>query len=236
MSASSTTRQKVRYRDLGMITYAEAWAIQTSLNDALKRAKRLPDAQDTIHELLFCEHPPVYTLGKSGSEEHLQISDEDRFEKQIEFFRINRGGDITYHGPGQVVSYPIFDLDLFFTDVHRYVRSLEEVVIRVLTDFGLRAGRIVDFTGVWLDRDSVRPRKICAIGVHMSRWVTMHGLALNVNTDLSYYQHIVPCGLNISDKPVTSMAQELGERIDLDDVKQHLKTRFAEVFDFEYEG
>jgi lipoyl(octanoyl) transferase len=187
-----------------------------------------------VHELLFCEHLPVFTLGKSGSDAHLQISDEDRLGKQIEFFRINRGGDITYHGPGQIVGYPIFDLDYFFTDVHRYVRSLEEVVIRTLALHGLEAGRIPGFTGVWMDWGSDRPRKICAIGVHMSRWVTMHGFALNVNTDLSYYQHIVPCGIDTSQKPVTSMSKELGRTSGMEEVKRQLKTTFAEVFDFDY--
>jgi lipoyl(octanoyl) transferase len=233
MPITLLARQQVRYQDLGVIPYADAWRLQTELNEALKSAKR-EGRSDVVHELLFCEHPPVYTLGKSGTEEHLQISEVDRVEKEIAFFRINRGGDITYHGPGQIVGYPIFDLDFFFTDVHRYVRSLEEVVIRTLSEYGLHAGRIPEFTGVWLDWDQSRPRKICAIGVHMSRWVTMHGFAFNVNTDLSYYQHIVPCGIDTSQKPVTSMAQELGKEIALDEVKAHLKRYFAEVFDFDY--
>ena len=218
-----------------MIPYADAWRLQTEINESLKAAKKGGQtASPVIHTLLFCEHPPVYTLGKSGADAHLQISEEDRLARRIEFFRINRGGDITYHGPGQIVGYPIFDLDLFFTDVHRYVRSLEEAVIRTLAQYGLYAGRIPGFTGVWLDWESASPRKICAIGVHMSRWVTMHGFAFNVNTDLSYYQHIVPCGIDTSQKPVTSMAQELGREIVLQEVKEHLKRNFAEVFSYNY--
>lgn len=227
------SRQQVRYRDLGLISYADAWELQTELNEALKVAKKSGD-KNVVHELIFCEHPPVYTLGKSGVESHLQISEADCRDKQIEYFKINRGGDITFHGPGQIVGYPIFDLDLFFTDVHRYVRFLEEVVIRTLAEYGLTAGRIQEYTGVWLDWESPRPRKICAIGVHLSRWVTMHGFAFNVNTDLSYYQHIVPCGIDISQKPVTSMARELGGEIAMDGVKESLRQNFAAVFDFAY--
>lgn len=230
---SAAQKQKVRFVDLGLIPYAEAWQLQTRLNDALKEARR-NGQNGTIHQLLFCEHPPVYTLGKSGTEDNLRISNDDLQDKKIEFFRINRGGDITYHGPGQIVGYPIFDLNLFFTDVHRYVRSLEEAVIRTLAFYGIEAGRIPEYTGVWLDVDTARPRKICAIGVHMSRWVTMHGFAFNVNTDLRYYQHIVPCGIDTSTKPVTSMAMELQREVPIDDVKTILKGNFAEVFDFEY--
>lgn len=235
MITTISTRQKVEFLDLGTVPYSDAWAMQTQLNDELKLAKKNIDRHDApIHKLIFCEHPPVYTLGKSGSEDHLRITEKDRTEKRIEYFKINRGGDITYHGPGQIVGYPIFDLDLFFTDVHRYVRSLEEVVIRSLAHYDLPAGRIPEFTGVWLDWESTRPRKICAIGVHMSRWVTMHGFAFNVNTDLSYYQHIIPCGIDISQKPVTSMQEELGRAIDMEEIKATLKQNFAEVFDFDY--
>lgn len=230
---STDERQVVRFTDLGQISYADAWDVQTDLNMALKEAKR-GGVRSMPHELLFCEHPPVYTLGKSGKEEHLRITDEERSKRAIEFFRINRGGDITYHGPGQVVGYPIFDLDRFFTDAHRYVRSLEEVVIRTLREFGIRGGRISEFTGVWLDWDTPRPRKICAIGVHLSRWVSMHGFALNVNTDLNYFAHIVPCGIDTTQKPVTSMARELGQQVDITAVKHGLKKHFAQVFDFDY--
>ena len=232
----TAARERVQFRDLGLIRYADAWEEQRHINDHLKLIKRGEVSGDPVHTLLFCEHYPVYTLGKSGTEEHLQISDEERRQREIEYFRINRGGDMTFHGPGQVVGYPIFDLDRFFTDVHRYVRSLEEVVIRTLSDFGLKGGRINAFTGVWLDWESQRPRKICAIGVHLSRWVTMHGFALNVNTNLEYFTHIIPCGIDTSQKPVTTMARELGEEIDMATVKVRLRTHFAEVFDFEYTG
>jgi lipoyl(octanoyl) transferase len=224
----------VRFRDLGLISYSRAWDLQTEINEALKVAKRTGGEGSPAHELLFCEHPPVYTLGKSGSEEHLRISDAELDAREIEYFRINRGGDITYHGPGQIVGYPIFDLDAFFTDVHRYVRSLEEAVIRTLAEYGLEGGRIQEYTGVWLDRESLHPRKICAIGVHLSRWVTMHGFAFNVNTDLKYYEHIIPCGIDTQQKPVTSMAAELGRDMPMDEVKAVLKAHLAAVFDFDY--
>ncbi len=225
-------RQLVQYLDLGLISYAKAWKYQTELNAGMKAAKR--SGSEVAHYLLFCEHPPVYTLGKSGTEDHLKISDDELQEKDIEFFRINRGGDITYHGPGQLVGYPIFDLDRFFTDVHRYVRSLEEAVIRTLKRYELVAGRISEFTGVWLDVESPRPRKICAIGVHMSRWVTMHGFAFNINTNLDYYQNIVPCGIDTSQKPVTSLARELGHTVNMQEVKSFLKEDMADVFGFDY--
>jgi len=235
ISSSTSTRQQVRFRDLGLISYADAWRLQTDVNEKLKKAKKAATVLDSpLHELLFCEHPPVYTLGKSGKEEHLQISEQELKERDIQYFKINRGGDITYHGPGQIVGYPVFDLDRFFTDVHRYVRSLEEVVIRTLGDFNLEGGRIPEYTGVWLDIASSRPRKICAIGVHLSRWVTMHGFALNVNTNLANYHHIIPCGIDTSQKPVTSMAAELGKELSMPDVRSALKMHFASVFDFNY--
>lgn len=234
MAASVTfiASRHVRFRDLGLIPYADAWALQTELNEAIKAAKR--NGHHAVHELLFCEHPAVYTLGKSGSEDHLRISDTERTAKAIEFFRINRGGDITYHGPGQIVGYPIFDLDRFFTDVHRYVRALEEAVIRTLAAYDIAAGRLPEYTGVWIDWEAPRPRKICAIGVHMSRWVTMHGFAFNVNTDLSYYGHIIPCGIDTTQKPVTSMAAELRRTVDIQEVKTLLRRQLAEVFEYSY--
>jgi lipoyl(octanoyl) transferase len=227
-------RRQVVFRDLGQISFAEAWEIQTKINEALKAAKKADNPDPTYDVLLFCEHDSVYTLGKSGDETHLRISEDELAAQQITYYKINRGGDITYHGPGQIVGYPIFDLDHFFTDVHRYVRSLEEVVIRTLSDFGLKAGRITKFTGVWLDIESAHPRKICAIGVHLSRWVTMHGFALNVNTDLSHYRHIVPCGIDTNEKPVTTMAAELNTEIPISQVKDALRRHFADVFDFTY--
>jgi lipoyl(octanoyl) transferase len=176
------------------------------------------------------------TLGRSGSEDHLLFDEAGLQAKGIEFFKINRGGDITYHGPGQIVGYPIFDLDEFFTDVHRYVRYLEEAVIRTLADYGITdAYRIKEYTGVWLPQKGWLPkRKICAIGVHLSRWVTMHGFAFNVNTDLGYFRHIVPCGINDKDKDVTSLANELGHTMDEHEVKEKLRHHLAELFGFEF--
>lgn len=184
----------------------------------------------TTHHLLFCEHPPVYTLGKSGSLDHLLISEAEMHRRKIGFFHTNRGGDITFHGPGQVVMYPILDLEKFTTDIGHYLRNLEEAVIRCLIAFGIRAGRSSGETGVWMDADIAgRARKICAMGVRCSRWVTMHGIALNVNTDLSYFGQIVPCG--IADKSVTSLAAELGGPVEMERVKEELCRAFASVFD-----
>ncbi len=236
--------QKVIYQDLGNIPYGEAWSLQQRLHDEAIRRKRenreRKERGEVLvpieHRLLFCEHPPVMTLGRSGSEEHLLLDEKALREKGIEFFKINRGGDITYHGPGQIVGYPIFDLDEFFTDVHRYVRYLEEAVIRTLAEYGIEdAHRIKEYTGVWLPQKGWWPqRKICAIGVHLSRWVTMHGFAFNVNTDLGYFRHIVPCGINDKDKDVTSLAKELGHTVDENEVKEKLKRHYAELFGFEF--
>jgi len=187
---------------------------------------------DTVHHLLFVEHPPVYTLGKSGKIEHVLISDEERLKNNMAFFRINRGGDITFHGPGQLVAYPIFDLEKFYTDIGKYLRNLEEVIIRTLSDYGIVAGRSPGETGVWLDPGQRgRERKICAIGIRSSRWITMHGLAFNVNTNLDYFNNIVPCG--IPDKQVTSLARELSREVEMDEVKTVVKKYFSEVFDVE---
>lgn len=236
--------QKVIFKDLGRIPYQEAWDFQQGLHDEAVRRKRenrerkergealLPIS----HHLLFCEHPPVMTLGRSGAEANLLLDENSLREKGIEFFKINRGGDITYHGPGQIVGYPIFDLDEFFTDVHRYVRYLEEAVILTLAEYGIEdAYRIKEYTGVWLPQAGWLPkRKICAIGVHLSRWVTMHGFAFNVNTDLDYFRHIIPCGINDKDKDVTSLAKELGHTVDENEVKEKLRRHFAELFGFEF--
>lgn len=222
--------------------YQEAWNLQTELQQAsiahklaLRKLEEAARAeQQRKHHLLFCEHPHVYTLGKSGSADHLLLNELGLKEKGVTFFKINRGGDITYHGPGQIVGYPIFDLDGFFTDVHKYVRFIEEAVIRTLGDYGLAGKRIKGFTGVWLEASEGQPkRKICAIGVHLSRWVSMHGFAFNINTDLKYFDYIVPCGITDKDKVVTSLERELGTTIDLEEVKQRLKGHFAELFDFE---
>ncbi len=241
MATEVQTKPRVRYRDLGIIPYREAWDLQTELHrDLVERKlanrKRPPgEVEAQVHHLLFCTHPHVYTLGKSGSLEHLLLKEEELRARGIEFFKINRGGDITYHGPGQVVGYPIFDLDEFFTDVHRYVRTLEEVIIRTLADYGLEGIRIPGYTGVWLDGTDVLPqRKICAIGVHLSRWVTMHGFAFNLNTDLTYFGHIIPCGISDEHKAVTSLALELGREVDEKEVKEVLKRHFAELFGFEW--
>ncbi len=223
----------VRFQHLGLIDYRQAWDTQETLfaqTVAQKISNRKRDEQQpTANHLLFCQHPPVFTLGKSGQPEHLLLTEDELQQKGARFYPINRGGDITYHGPGQVVGYPILDLDNFFTDIHRYLRLLEEAVIRTLAHYNLSAGRIDGLTGVWLDHERQQhPRKICAMGVKASRWVTMHGFALNVNTDLSYFEHIVPCG--IPDKAVTSLAQELGEAQDTGEVEGHLRHHLAELF------
>lgn len=228
-------KQPVQYHDMGQIAYKEAWDLQESLlrvNVDMKLAaghQADPHNIPTQHHLLLCEHNHVYTLGKSGNEANVLIDEDTLREKDIQFFRINRGGDITYHGPGQITGYPIFDLEKFRRDIGWYLRSMEEVMIRLLSDYGLVGHRLEGATGVWLDADTEDARKICAIGVRASRWVTMHGFAFNVNTDLHYFDHIVPCG--IEDKGVTSLQTELGRTIDLEEVKMGLKHHFAGVFD-----
>ena len=231
----------VNFQDLGLIGYAEAWNLQKSLfqatidrkitNRTLQPEEQLP----TQDHLLFCEHPHVYTLGKSGKQQHLLLNEEGLKEKGVQFFPIDRGGDITYHGPGQIVGYPIFDLDHHFTDIHRFLRTLEEAVIGTLEAYQIKAGRIEGLTGVWLDwEDPLKARKICAFGIRASRWVTMHGFAFNVNTDLSYFENIVPCG--IADKGVTCMAKELGGLLAMEEVKKRLKLELADLFDVEMIG
>ena len=224
----------VHYHHLGLIDYQRAWDYQEELFAAtvqrkVNHRKQGSEGSATVNHLLFCQHPPVYTLGKSGKPEHLLLNQHELAEKQARFYRINRGGDITYHGPGQIVGYPILDLDHFFTDIHRYLRLLEEAIIRTLAEYGLVAGRISGLTGVWIDHEEQNnPRKICAMGVKASRWVTMHGFALNVNTDLSYFDHIIPCG--IRDKAVTSLAQELGHEPDIRLVEDRLRAQLAALF------
>jgi lipoyl(octanoyl) transferase len=229
----------VIFEDLGLIDYQQAWDYQTQLFDeivAQKVANRdLPESEQvpTKNYLLFCEHPHVYTLGKSGSQEHLLLDDDGLKTNDASFYKINRGGDITYHGPGQIVGYPIFDLDNFFTDIHKYLRYLEEAIILTLKEYNIEAGRVDGMTGVWLDfEDEKKARKICAMGVKCSRWVTMHGFAFNVNAHLNYFNNIVPCG--IPDKAVTSLEKELGNPIDLNEVKEKLKTNLSNVFDFDF--
>ncbi len=235
--------ETVIFQDLGQIAYQEAWEYQTRIHEELKarkmdnRRRREAGLQEESqsHRLLFCEHPPVYTLGKSGSLDHLLLDEAGLEQEGFEFFKINRGGDITYHGPGQIVGYPIFDLDCFFTDVHRYVRGLEEAIIRTIAAYGLSGVRVKEYTGVWLEPSNGRPqRKICAIGVHLSRWVTLHGFAFNVNPQLNHFNNIIPCGIADQDKAVTSLALELGQSVNIEEVKNKLKGHFAEIFEFVY--
>lgn len=228
----------VVFRDLGLMDYQKAWDYQEEIfgkTVAMKIANRKAEtAEKTItpNYLLFVEHPHVYTLGKSGDEKNLLLNEEGLKARAAQFYKINRGGDITYHGPGQLVGYPILDLDNFFTDIHKYLRLLEEAVIQTLAEYGIQAGRIEGLTGVWLDHiEQKNPRKICALGVKASRWVTMHGFAFNINSDLSYFESIVPCG--IDDKTVTSLEKELGRKIDLIEVKEKMKKHIAALFEME---
>jgi lipoyl(octanoyl) transferase len=225
----------VRVQDLGLIDYKEAWDLQEVLlkkgvdckiENRKNDTNKLPE-----QHLLFCEHPHVYTLGKSGAAEHLLLDQAHLARIEAQFFKINRGGDITYHGPGQLVMYPILDLEQFFTDIHKYMRFLEEAVIETLSHFEINATRLEGLTGVWLDAEGPNPRKICAMGVKCSRWITMHGIALNVNPDLSYFGNIVPCG--IQDKAVTSMTQELDRPVDLKEVRAVLAQKMATLFKFQ---
>lgn len=230
--------RQVEFIDFGFKEYKETWDLQEDLfqrNVSKKLANRsagLPDGTGTVDRLIFVEHPHVYTLGKSGDAFHLLISEQKLKEINATYFPINRGGDITYHGPGQIVGYPLLDLEHYFTDIHKYMRYLEEAIIRTLAHYGLKGTRIDGLTGVWLkNEDGEGERKIAALGVKCSRWLTMHGFAFNVNTDLTYFNHIVPCG--ITDKKVTSLQKELGQACDLNEVKQILLKQLSEVFQFE---
>lgn len=232
--------QQVVFRDLGIMHYKEAWdyqesvlqstvAIKAAIREATDIHQDVAQLPQTGHYLLFVQHPHVYTLGKSGSITNVLLSEENLVKKGIDFFRINRGGDITYHGPGQIVGYPIFDLEKFYTDIGKYLRNIEEVVILTLAEYGIEGERSTGETGVWIEPDKPgQQRKICAIGVRTSRWVTMHGFALNVNTDLDYFNFIIPCG--IQNKQVTSLQKELGRQVDMEEVKEKLKTNFEKVF------
>ena len=229
--------KEVKFIDWGLLDYQEAWDRQEQLfadTIAIKTWNRNQPEQEqaTKNYLVFVEHPHVYTLGKSGKPENLLLNDIELEEKEAVYYKINRGGDITYHGPGQLVGYPILDLDNFFTDIHLYLRTLEEAVILTLKDYGITAGRYPGFTGVWIDADNDKARKICAMGVRCSRWVTMHGFAFNVNASLDYFKNIVPCG--IDDKDVTSMERELGVAVDLNEVKKILKHHIAVLFDMKF--
>ncbi|MCF8230711.1 MAG: lipoyl(octanoyl) transferase LipB [Bacteroidales bacterium] len=219
---------EVVFQNLKAISFKEAWDYQEQLFQKIIEGKRAVD-KNYKQYLLFCEHPHVYTLGKSGQEQNLLISEEFRRRKQIEYFKINRGGDITYHGPGQLVGYPIIDLEEYQLGVKSYIFHLEEVIIQVLREYGIEASRLKGVIGVWLDTDKPsRARKICAIGVRTSRFVTMHGFAFNINTDLQYFDYINPCG--ITDKGVTSMQKELGKKVDFEEVSGVVKQKFREVF------
>ena len=237
--------KQVFFQDWGLIDYKEAWDRQENLfantvdlKTRIRNRKITSEGDEYSEEdeltpnyLVFCEHPHVYTLGKSGKSEHLLLDEKGLKEKNAVYYPINRGGDITYHGPGQIVGYPILDLDNFFTDIHLYLRTLEEAVILTMAQYGLKGERYPGYTGVWLDPDNENARKICALGVRCSRWVTMHGFAFNINTDLDYFKNIVPCG--IDDKAVTSMQKELGEEADIEDIKKNLKHHISVSFDME---
>jgi len=229
--------KRVQLKNGGNIQYQKGWDLQKELfyaiiSQKIELRKNPEKGAYPPNYLLFCEHPPVYTLGKSGKFENLLLSKDQLREENIDFYHINRGGDITFHGPGQIVGYPIIDLDQFFTDIHKYLRFLEEAVIRTLADYGIISDRLNGFTGVWIDGNNpVKARKICAIGIKCSHWVTMHGFAFNVNTDLSYFDNIIPCG--IDDKAVTSMQKELGVKLDLNEVSEKLQYHLTNLFGWE---
>ncbi|MEW7278610.1 lipoyl(octanoyl) transferase LipB [Aquimarina sp. 2201CG1-2-11] len=228
--------KKIQFQDLGRKDYKETWEYQEGvfkqILDIKVKNRREDAGLTTPNHFLFVEHPHVYTLGKSGKIDHLLLSEKELADKEATFYKINRGGDITYHGPGQIVGYPILDLDNFFTDIHKYLRFLEEMVILTLKEYGVNATRSKGETGVWIDIGTPFARKICAMGVRASRWVTMHGFALNVNADLGYFDHIVPCG--IQDKAVTSLHVEIGkEKVDIEEVKEKLLKHFTVLFEAE---
>jgi lipoyl(octanoyl) transferase len=243
-------KQPVIFEDLGQMDYQSAWDYQEQLLQENVKRKSVVYSQEsgvdsresgltthdsgipTQHHLLFVEHPPVYTLGKSGNMENVLINEEMRSARGIEFFRTNRGGDITFHGPQQIVGYPILDLEKFYTDIGKYLRDLEEVIILTLAEYGIKGDRSPGETGVWIDPGIPgKERKICAIGVRSSRWITMHGFAFNVNTDLSYFNYIIPCG--ISNKQVTSLEKELGQKVNFEEAKERVKHNFEKVFQAE---
>ena len=225
--------QTAYFKDIGLIEYKEAWLFQEKFfNEILEiKSKNRNEGTEitTKNHLIFCEHPHVYTLGNSGNKENLLVNEEYLKSRGASFYKTNRGGDITYHGPGQIVGYPVFDLDNFFNDIGKYLRFLEEVIILTLKEYGISGERSKGETGVWLDVGKPTARKICAMGVKTSRWVSMHGFAFNLNTDLSYFENIIPCGIN--DKKVTSLEKEIGHKIDIDHAKSLLKSNLERVFD-----
>ncbi|MEO5783853.1 MAG: lipoyl(octanoyl) transferase LipB [Ginsengibacter sp.] len=245
-------KQQIIYKDLGIVDYKSAWDYQEELvhqNREIKTKAREAVSHElratgivpangnwqlaTVNYLLFCEHPAVYTLGKSGSMKNVLLSEKEMEEKEIEFFKTNRGGDITFHGLQQVVGYPILDLENFYTDIGRYLRELEEVIIKTIAEYGLKGERSKGETGVWIQPGVIgKERKICAMGIRCSRWITMHGFALNVNTDLSYFENIIPCG--IQNKQVTSIEKELNQKVSLKEVKAKLKKNFSLIFNVEF--
>ncbi len=233
-ATTSTKMQFVKFRDLGRMNYKYAWDLQESIfNDIVQRKikNRLPATKQQLsyhHQLLLVEHDPVITLGKSADVKNVLLNTELLNQNGVELFHINRGGDVTFHGPGQIVGYPILDLDQFFTDIGKYLRSIEEVIILTIAEYGVKGDRLPGVTGVWLDVGKPTARKICAIGIRCSRWVTMHGFAFNVNTDLNYFNLIIPCG--ISDKAVTSLEKEVGYKLDMEVVKEKIKNNFQLVF------
>lgn len=226
---------RVNFQDLGLIDYKDCWDFQEKLFSETvqlkidNRKKGEADQANTQNHLIFCEHPHVYTMGKTGSVDHLLLNEDELNDRGLDYYKINRGGDVTYHGPGQIVGYPILDLDHFFTDIGKYLRLIEETIIRTLAHYDLKGVRIKGATGVWLDVEKPTARKICAIGVRTSRWVTMHGFAFNVNTDIEYFNNIIPCG--IDDKAVTSLSKELKKAVNINEVKELLKKNFSELFD-----
>lgn len=228
--------KKIEFQELGLRDYKETWDYQQELFQAILdqkiRNRRENTSEETKNHLLFVEHPHVYTLGKSGDIKHLLVNEEQLKKKNATFYKINRGGDITYHGPGQIVGYPILDLENFFSDIHKYLRLLEETIILTLKEYGIEATRSEGETGVWLDVGTPFARKICAMGVRASRWVTMHGFAFNVNADLGYFDNIIPCG--IEGKAVTSLNVELGvQEVPMDEVKEKIKKHFSALFEAE---
>jgi len=234
---NSLINKKVNFQDLGIKEYQPTWDYQEellkqNLDIKIHNRENPQDLKITDNHLLFVEHPHVYTLGKSGHESNLLANENKLKEIKATYVKVNRGGDITYHGFGQIVGYPILDLENFYTDIHRYMRDLEEVIIRTIAEYGLIGERSPGETGVWFDVGKPYARKICALGVKASRWVTIHGFALNVNTDMRYFDYIIPCG--ITDKQVTSMKRELEREVDYEEVKQKIKKHFADVFGFEF--
>ena len=227
---------EVIFKQLGLIDYKEAWDFQEEIfQNTIAEKIQIRNGETEIvtkNYLLFCQHPHVFTLGKSGSEDNLLLNESGLADNNANFYKINRGGDITYHGPGQLVAYPIFDLDHFFSDIHKYLRFLEQAVIDTLLEYNIVSDRVEGLTGVWIEGDTPRARKICALGVKSSRWVTMHGIGFNINSDLSYFSHIIPCG--IDDKAVTSMQKELGRELDFEEVSQVLKRKLAIQFEYQY--